>query len=78
MIISGETLRVLRQIKGIKQQTIAKDLGISQPAYSQIERSNYIDCQRFEQILSHMGYSSEDFKEFIKNYFRHEKISQVS
>lgn len=69
MIISGETLRVLRQIKGIKQQVIAKELGISQAAYSQIERRKYIDYKKFEEILSILGYSNIDFKEFTENNY---------
>lgn len=38
---SGETLRFLRLLKGVKQETIAKKLGISQPAYSKLENKNY-------------------------------------
>lgn len=68
MVISGETVRILRQIKGIKQETIAKELGISQPAYCRIENSNYVDCQKFEKILSILGYSKTEFKEIITHY----------
>jgi transcriptional regulator with XRE-family HTH domain len=72
MIVCGETLRVLRQIKGIKQQVIAKELGISQPAYSQIERRDYIDCKKFEKILSVLGYSTKELRKLTGNYLAKE------
>ncbi len=37
-MLSGETLRMLRNIRGLKQETLAKKLGISQPAYSKLEK----------------------------------------
>lgn len=72
MIVCGETLRVLRQIKGIKQQVIARELGISQPAYSQMERSSYIDCKKFEEIISILGFSTKDLKKLSENYLPNE------
>lgn len=65
MLISGNTLRQLRQLKGIKQETVAKGLDISQPAYSAIEQSEYVDVEKFEQILSILGYTASEFKEII-------------
>jgi len=70
MIFSGKILRALRQLKGIKQQVIATRLGISQPAYSHIENRNYIDYEKFEQILSVLGYSKKEYSDFIQNYSR--------
>jgi len=68
MLISGETLRVLRQIKGMKQRVVARQLGISQPAYSQMETSCYVDCEKFERIISILGYSKADLKEIVNKH----------
>lgn len=68
MIISGNVIRALRQLKGVKQETIAKQLGISQPAFSLIEKSDYVDSERFEKIISILGYSKTELKEIITHF----------
>ena len=49
---TGETLRLLRMLKGLKQSTLAHQLGISQPAYSKIEKCNRINEVRWNNILT--------------------------
>ena len=49
---SGETLRLLRTIKGFKQATIAKKMGISQPAYCKLEQRVYIKEEKLLKLLN--------------------------
>jgi transcriptional regulator with XRE-family HTH domain len=51
-MITGETIRLLRTLKGVKQGTIAKSLGISQPAYSKIEKCQQIKETKARKILA--------------------------
>ena len=50
-MISGETLRLLRSLKKLKQKTIANKLGISQAAYSKMEKCKLITGERLEKLL---------------------------
>ncbi len=51
MLISGETLRLLRHLKNLKQKTVADRLGVSQPAYSKLEKSKSIKDEKAEKLL---------------------------
>jgi predicted transcriptional regulator len=64
-MISGSTLRTLRQMKGIKQQFIAKKLRISQPAYCKLESCNNIKEARAKQIVMLLGYRQEEFEQIL-------------
>jgi transcriptional regulator with XRE-family HTH domain len=61
-MISGQCLRLLRLMKGIKQETIAKRLGISQPAYSKLENSNKLREERVQKVLNALSSTWEDLK----------------
>ncbi|MGN6163905.1 MAG: helix-turn-helix domain-containing protein [Flavisolibacter sp.] len=50
-MISGETLRQLRTLKGVKQKTVAKALGISQPAYCKLEHSEQVNDEKLVQVF---------------------------
>lgn len=67
MIVSGETIRMLRTIKGMKQETMAKELGISQPAYCKLEQCDEINGKRLDKIISVFGYTKEELENVIKN-----------
>lgn len=58
-MITGETLRLLRVFKGMKRETIAKKLGISQPAYSKLESSSSINGEKLEQLLDVLDCTKE-------------------
>ncbi len=67
---TGEILQLLQQIKGVKQTAIAKQLHISQQAYSKIEHSKHIDSSQFIHILKTMNYpvdSMEAIQSLIKS-----------
>jgi transcriptional regulator with XRE-family HTH domain len=57
----GEKIRTIRELKGIKQETLATLLGISQTAYSKIERNESdISLTRLSQIAEQLGVKEED------------------
>jgi len=60
MMFTGEILRKLRTVKGIKQSALAKKLGISQQAYSKLEQSKQLTRERTEHILQLMQCSIDD------------------
>lgn len=63
---TGETLRQLRTLKGVKQIHIAKELGISQQAYSKIEKRDSIDEVKMRKLLTILGIGEEDVNEYAK------------
>lgn len=60
MHTSGLFLQKLRVLKGIKQETIAKQLGISQPRYCQLEKKERIRADLFTKLVETMGYTSDE------------------
>ena len=62
MDISGKTLCVLRNLKGLKQGQVAKELGVTQSAYSKLEKLDKIDKKHVNKIIKGMGYSPEEFE----------------
>jgi len=65
-MITGETLKVLRNIKGIKQETMAKSLGITQPAYCKLELSNHINEDKLQKILVILNCTENEVEKIIK------------
>jgi transcriptional regulator with XRE-family HTH domain len=57
----GENIRKIREIKGIKQDDLASMLGITQAAYSKIERNETdLTLPRLSQIAEKLGVKEED------------------
>ena len=65
-MISGETLRLLRILKGIKQETIAKKLGISQPAYCKMERCQKVNPVKYRQVIEALDCTKEELQEVVR------------
>jgi transcriptional regulator with XRE-family HTH domain len=65
-MINGEILRRLRTIKGIKQASVAKELGITQQAYSKIEKSKNIDEIKINSLLAILEIGKDDYEELKK------------
>lgn len=61
-MVTGETIRLLRNWKQLKQQTVAERLGISQPAYSKIERSETVSKENIERLLPALRSTREEMK----------------
>ncbi len=60
----GRNIERIRELKGIKQETIATELGITQQAVSKIEQSAEVDDEKLEKIAKALGLD----KEAIRNY----------
>ena len=58
--ISGEELQILRLVKRMKQDSIARRLHISQQAYSKMEKAKRIEGDRLTTLIKELGYSFED------------------
>ncbi len=72
----GEILRRLRSMKGAKQCTVAKNAGISQQYYSQIEQNKTkISRQKYDHILTSNAYSADEI-ENIKKFLPPPRINE--
>lgn len=60
----GRKVGRMRELLGVKQETLAADLGISQQAVSKLEQSEKIDDERLQQIAKILGVNSEAIKNF--------------
>lgn len=65
-MISGEQLRLIRNLYALKQETIARKLRISQPAYCKLEKKKMVNEEQFETILAVFGCSKEELKSLIR------------
>lgn len=59
---SGQTIKTLRLMKGYSQQGIAKELGISQPAYSKLEKRKTVNKESSKKILAIINCSVDDVR----------------
>ena len=60
----GRKISRIRELRGMKQETLAAELGISQQAVSKIEQSAEVEDSSLEKIAGVLGVSAEA----IKNY----------
>jgi transcriptional regulator with XRE-family HTH domain len=65
MRISGDALRLLREIKRLNQKGIARKLAISQPAYCKLEQCKEISLEKTEKVIVALGYTKEEAKKII-------------
>ena len=69
----GRKISRIREIRGMKQDHLAMELGISQQAISRIEQSEQVDGTTLDKIAEVLGISVEGLKGFseegIVNYF---------
>ncbi|MGJ1323842.1 helix-turn-helix domain-containing protein [Sphingobacterium faecium] len=63
----GRNISFIRNLKGIKQETVAIELGITQPEYSLIENSEEIEDSIIRQIAQILNVTPEIIKEFNEN-----------
>src|ERR1019366_8239203 len=69
----GRKISRIRELRGMKQETLAMELGISQQAVSKIEQSADVEDTALNKIAIALGVSSEAIRNFteesIFNYF---------
>lgn len=65
---TGDKIKRIREIKGIKQETMAGELGLSVTQYGKLERDEAsVTVDRLEKIASILGVTSEDILNFSGN-----------
>jgi len=60
----GRNIGRIRELRGIKQDALAFDLGISQQAVSNMEKSESVEDSRLEEVAKVFGVSVEALKNF--------------
>ncbi|RYG06135.1 MAG: XRE family transcriptional regulator [Chitinophagaceae bacterium] len=69
----GRKISKIRELRGMKQEALAAELGISQQAISKIEQSADVEDVALNKIATALGITSEAIKNFteesIFNYF---------
>ena len=63
---NGIIIKLLRTAKGIKQKAVCLQLGVSQQAYSLIEKKEYIERDILQKILAAMQSDLQEFEEVKK------------
>ena len=63
----GRKISKLRELRGIKQETLAAELGISQQAVSKIEQSAEVEDDALEKIAKVLGVTVEGLKHFTED-----------
>ena len=63
----GRKISKLRELKGIKQEALAAELGISQQAVSKIEQSPEVEDEALEKIAKVLGLTPEAIKAFSED-----------
>jgi transcriptional regulator with XRE-family HTH domain len=60
----GRKISRIRELRGMKQEALAAELGISQQAVSKMEQSEKIEEEVLEKIASILGVTTEAVKNF--------------
>ncbi|RZL51894.1 MAG: XRE family transcriptional regulator [Pedobacter sp.] len=60
----GRKISRIRELRGMKQETLATELGISQQAISKLEQSEDIEGSTLEKIATALGVSSQAIREY--------------
>ena len=60
----GRKISRIRELRGMKQDTLAAELGISQQAISKIEQSENVDEEILERVAKVLGVLPEGLKNF--------------
>jgi transcriptional regulator with XRE-family HTH domain len=78
----GRKIARIREIKGIKQEALAMELGVSQQTISNIEKSEKLEDEVLDKIAKYLGVTSEAIKNFsdeaVVNYFNTFNDSSVN
>ena len=76
-IHTGQKIAHVRKLRGVKQETVANELGISQAEFSNIENAETVDDNILNQIAEILNVPSEAIKNFDESlavYYINNKI----
>jgi len=78
----GRKISRIRELRGMKQEVLAAELGISQQAISRIEQSAEVEDESLQKIAKVLGVTSDAVKKFseegVFNYFNTFNDSSVN
>lgn len=60
----GRKIARIRELRGMKQETLAEELGISQQSVSTLEKSETIEDKKLEEIAKALGVTKEGIENF--------------
>ncbi len=60
----GRKIARIRELRGMKQETLAEELGISQQSVSHIEQSETLEDGKLERVAKALGVSKEAIENF--------------
>jgi len=60
----GRKISRIRELRGIKQETLASEMGVSQQTVSRMEQSETIEDEVLEKVAGVLGVSTEAIKNF--------------
>jgi len=60
----GRKISRIRELRGMKQEALATELGISQQAISKLEQSEEVEDSTLEKIANVLGVTSQAIKEY--------------
>lgn len=69
----GRKIARIRELRGMKQETLAEELGISQQSVSSLEKSETLEDEKLESVAKILGVTKEAIENFsddaVFNYF---------
>ena len=60
----GRKISRIRELRGMKQEALAAELGISQQSVSSLEQSEHIEDEKLERVAKVLGVSKEAIENF--------------
>ena len=60
----GRKIARIRELRGMKQETLAEELGISQQSVSNLEQSETVEDMKLEEIAKILGVTKEAIENF--------------
>lgn len=60
----GRKISRIRELRGMKQETLAEAMGISQQSVSQLEQSESVETEKLEKVAQALGVTKEGIENF--------------
>ncbi|QJD97734.1 helix-turn-helix transcriptional regulator [Mucilaginibacter robiniae] len=60
----GRKISRIRELRGVKQEALANDLGVSQQSISRIEQSEHVEGETLNKIAQALGVTAEAIRNF--------------
>lgn len=67
----GRKIARIRELRGMKQETLAEELGISQQSVSTLEKSETVEDEKLERVAQLLGVTKEGIENFSEETIFH-------